>query len=555
MKKRTMRELFSLLLVLVCALEVGAAEPGLPREGYRIGPNDVIRIQVFGEDDLTVESRVSGDGKINYPLLGMLQVEGRTTEELQQELTVRLGSGFVRLPKVSVSIVRHRNFYVSGEVKTPGGYPYEEGLTVQKALSIAGGFTEKAEKQGLKVTRLTEGRAETLTIGPDDVIQPNDILMVATQNHKFYVSGEVKNPGAYPYAEGLSVQKAIAMSGGLTEKAERGEFKVLRHTKGQEESLAVKLEAPVLPDDVIVAAEGQRFYVSGEVKTPGRYLYEKGLTVNKAISMAGGVTEKAERREIKVTRVASGVAQTIPGESDLAVLPDDIIMVEPQTNKFYASGEVKAPGGYPYKDGLTVHKAIAMAGGLTEKAERDEFRVLRHTNGHEQTLPVKLETLVLPDDIIVVAEGQRFYVSGEVKTPGRYLYEKGLTVQKALSMSGDMTEKADKREIKMIRVANGVAVTSAVGLNVPVLPDDFIVVERLQKVYVDGEIKKPGDYSYEKGITVHKVITLAGGFTDKAAESQTRVLRVIDGQQQSIRMKLEDSVLPEDIIVVPRRFF
>jgi protein involved in polysaccharide export with SLBB domain len=555
MEKRTMRELFSLLLVLVCALEVGAAELGLPREGYRIGPNDVIRIQVFGEDDLTMESRVSGEGKINYPLLGMLQVEGRTTEQLQQELTERLGSGFVRLPKVSVSIVRHRNFYVSGEVKTPGGYPYEEGLTVQKALSIAGGFTEKAEKQGLKVTRLTEGRVETLTIGLDDVIQPNDILMVATQNHKFYVSGEVRTPGAYPYAEGLTVQKAIAMSGGLTEKAERGEFKVLRHTNGQEKSLPVKLETPVLPDDIIVAAEGQRFYVSGEVKTPGRYLYEKGLTVNMAISMAGGVTEKAERRETKVTRVASGVAQTIAGELDLAVLPDDIIMVEPQTNKFYASGEVKLPGGYPYKDGLTVHKAIAMAGGLTDKAERGEFRVLRHTNGHEQTLPVKLETLVLPDDIIVVAEGQRFYVSGEVKTPGRYLYEKGLTVQKAISMSGDMTEKADKREIKMIRVANGVAVTSAVGLNVPVLPDDFIVVERLQKVYVDGEIKKPGDYSYEKGITVHKVITLAGGFTDKAAESQTRVLRVIDGQQQSIRMKLEDSVLPEDIIVVPRRFF
>ncbi|OLB71041.1 MAG: hypothetical protein AUH96_05355, partial [Nitrospirae bacterium 13_2_20CM_2_61_4] len=143
MKMKTLRWLPSLLLLLVCALDAGAAELAVPRDGYRIGANDVIRIQVFGEDDLTVESRVSGEGKLNYPLLGMLQVEGRTTEELQQELTVRLGSGFVRLPKVSVSIVRHRNFYVSGEVKTPGGYPYEEGLTVQKALSIAGGFTEK----------------------------------------------------------------------------------------------------------------------------------------------------------------------------------------------------------------------------------------------------------------------------------------------------------------------------------------------------------------------------------------------------------------------------
>src|SRR4030095_12960606 len=141
----------------------------------------------------------------------MVHGDGRTIEELQQELTVRLAAGYVRLPKVSVSIVRHRNFYVSGEVKTPGGYPYEEGLTVQKALSLAGGLTEKADKQGLKVTRLTDGRIVTLSIGLDDVIRPNDSLMVATQNHKLYVSGEVRNPGAYPSGEGLSAQKARAM--------------------------------------------------------------------------------------------------------------------------------------------------------------------------------------------------------------------------------------------------------------------------------------------------------------------------------------------------------
>src|SRR5207244_11949543 len=131
-------------------------------------------------------------------------------------------------------------------------------------------------------------------------------------------------------------------------------------------------------------------------------------------------------------------------------------------------------------EGLSVQKAIAMSGGLTEKAERGEFKVLRHTNGQEQSLPVKLEAPVLPDDVIVAAEGMRFYVSGEVKTPGRYLYEKGRTDKKAMSMAGGMTEKADKREIKMIRFASGVAVTSAGGLNVPVLPDDLIVVEPLQ---------------------------------------------------------------------------
>ena len=86
----TLRWLFGLLLLLVCALDAGAAELATPRDGYRIGPNDVIRIQVFGEDDLTLESKVSGEGKINYPLLGLVEVEGRTTEALQQELTGRL---------------------------------------------------------------------------------------------------------------------------------------------------------------------------------------------------------------------------------------------------------------------------------------------------------------------------------------------------------------------------------------------------------------------------------------------------------------------------------
>ena len=179
MEKRTMRKLISLLFVLGCALEVGAAELGLPREGYRIGPNDVIRIQVFGEDDLTLESKVSGEGKINYPLLGLVEVEGRTTQELQQELTGRLANGYVRQPKVSVSIVRHRNFYVSGEVKTPGGYPYEEGLTVHKAIAIAGGFTDKAVTKRAKVLRNINGEERTLEIALNAPVLPEDIIVVA----------------------------------------------------------------------------------------------------------------------------------------------------------------------------------------------------------------------------------------------------------------------------------------------------------------------------------------------------------------------------------------
>ena len=315
-------------LALLFLTETGAAiaQSTTPHESYLIGINDVVRIQVFGEEDLTVENKIDGEGNINLPLLGIVQVAGKTVHELQEFLTIRLAAGYVRNPKVSAYVVRHRNFYLNGEVKTPGGYPHEEGMSVQKAISLAGG---------------------------------------------------------------------------LTEKAERGTFQVLRRITGHEETVAVGLDGLVLPDDIIVVAEGRRVYVSGEVKAPGRYLYEKGMTIHKALSLAGGWTEKADRGTIKVTRMTDGVAHLIDIALDAPVLPDDFIVV-PQVKKVYVNGEVKRAGDYPYERDLTVHKVITMAGGFTDKAAEGSTKVLRKINGQEQPIQVNLETIVLPEDILVV---------------------------------------------------------------------------------------------------------------------------------------------------------
>lgn len=398
-----LRNVLLVCLGLVLSLDTGtcfaSSSPSL--QSYRLGSNDVLHIQVYGEDDLNVERKIDGDGNIHYPLLGVLSVAGKTVREVQEDLTAQLAKGYVRKPKVTVYVVRHRNFYVSGEVKTAGGYPYEEGLTVHKALSLAGGRTENAERGPVKVTRVVEGVAETKVATPEMAVLPDDIIVVEAGNYKFYVSGEVKNPSGYPHRDGLTVHQAIAMAGGLTEKAERGTFQTLRRVNGHEKTVAVGLDSLVLPDDIIVVAEGQRVYVSGEVKTPGRYLYEKGLTVHKAISMAGGWTEKAERGTIKVNRVTNGEAQSIEITLDEPVLPDDFIVV-PQLKKVYVNGEVKRAGDYPYERGLTVHKVITMAGGFTDKAAESRTKVLRKVNGHEQSIPVDLETIIFPEDILVV---------------------------------------------------------------------------------------------------------------------------------------------------------
>jgi protein involved in polysaccharide export with SLBB domain len=243
-----------IVMGLAGAVTITHAEP---QEIYRLGPNDVIQVQVFGEDDLSVERTVDGHGTITFPLLGTLTVGGRTVPDFQEELTARLRAGYIRDPKITVFIVKYRNFYVSGEVKKPGGLEYKEGMTVQKALALAEGFTDKADRSEVKVTRQSKGRVQTLPVMLDAPVLPNDLILVP-QAPKFYVNGEVRRSGDYMYEKGLTVHRAITMAGGFTEKASESRTKVLRVVGGREEEISVKLDDLIRPNDIIVVP--QRFF-------------------------------------------------------------------------------------------------------------------------------------------------------------------------------------------------------------------------------------------------------------------------------------------------------
>jgi polysaccharide export outer membrane protein len=406
----SLAKLASLFLVTMLVNGAVIAVSAQPQSGYQylLGPNDVVRVQVFGEEDLTVESKVGGDGTINFPLLGSVPIAGKTVKELQEYLAGRLADGYVRSPKVTVLMVRYRNFYVHGEVKLPGGYPYEAGLTVQKAISLAGGFTEKAEIRKIAATRVVGDRADTMILGMAAPVLPDDILAVGLMQ-KFFVSGEVKTPGRYPYELGLTVQKALSMAGGLTERADLAGIKLTRFKEAGVETEAAAQETLVLPDDMLAVGgqdQRQKFYISGEVRTPGRYFYEPGITVQKALTIAGGFTEKADKSEVKVTRLNGNTVESMVLEADAVVMPDDLLFVV-QAKKIYVNGEVKLSGAFPYEKGLTVHKAITMAGGFTDKAAKTSTKVLRSIDGQEHAVEVALDTPVLPEDIIVVP--QRFF--------------------------------------------------------------------------------------------------------------------------------------------------
>ena len=147
-------------------------------QSYQLGPNDRISIEVFNEPDLMTKTTVSGHGTIKFPFLGELRVAGMTVKEVEEELVERLQSGYLKNPKVTVAITKYRNFYVSGEAKRPGAFSYQEGITILKAITLAGGWTIRAAKGEAQVLRIVDGEQELLTMKMNDLIQPDDIIIV-----------------------------------------------------------------------------------------------------------------------------------------------------------------------------------------------------------------------------------------------------------------------------------------------------------------------------------------------------------------------------------------
>ena len=133
---------------------------------------------MFGQDDLTNTYAVDQAGNVTMPLIGAVAARGRSTPEVEAEVAARLLNGYVRNPDVSVEIDRYRPFFAMGEVSAGGQYAFVPGMTVQQAIAVAGGFTARADKATVQVTRSIEGQVATAHLKLSDPILPGDTLYV-----------------------------------------------------------------------------------------------------------------------------------------------------------------------------------------------------------------------------------------------------------------------------------------------------------------------------------------------------------------------------------------
>jgi polysaccharide biosynthesis/export protein VpsN len=146
---------------------------------YRLSTGDVISITVFGEDDLKKEkTRLTDAGTISYPVLGEIEVRGKTVGELEKILTDGLRGRYLVNPRVSVTIDEYRPFFINGQVANNGSFPYQPGLTVRKAVSIAGGFKERASPSKITIVRDGDATNTSIKVDLNAPIQPGDTISV-----------------------------------------------------------------------------------------------------------------------------------------------------------------------------------------------------------------------------------------------------------------------------------------------------------------------------------------------------------------------------------------
>jgi protein involved in polysaccharide export with SLBB domain len=156
----------------------GAEGPSSDTDQYQLGPGDKVRVIVFNEAELSGEFVVDGSGAVNMPLVGAIEARGATVREFQDRLVVKLRDGYLKDPKVSVEVLNYRPFFITGEVKSGGEYPYKAGLTVQDAVGVAGGYTYRANTKTAYIRRAGQDREQEVQLAQRVPIKPGDSIRI-----------------------------------------------------------------------------------------------------------------------------------------------------------------------------------------------------------------------------------------------------------------------------------------------------------------------------------------------------------------------------------------
>ncbi len=145
---------------------------------YKLDTGDIIRLVVYEQPELTRTYVVNSQGRVSIPLAGSVRARGRTVHDLKHAVKSLLGREYVKNPQVSVEIVTYRPFFILGEVRNAGRYSYVNNLTVEAAVALAGGYSDRAETKEVRITRKTHKGLHSKIVKPNYLVKPGDTIVV-----------------------------------------------------------------------------------------------------------------------------------------------------------------------------------------------------------------------------------------------------------------------------------------------------------------------------------------------------------------------------------------
>jgi polysaccharide export outer membrane protein len=274
---RASRVSYAVLAFLVLGLSALMTQNTAGQAGdYIIGPQDVLTITVFDQADLGGKYAVELDGSFSFPLIGRVQAAGLSIRDLEAQLKAKLTKGYFKNPQVTVAIDQYRsqNIFIVGEVRNVGAYPLTGGMTLIEALAKAGSPTPAAG---------------------DDVI---------------VVRGGGAGDGSIPVDLDRETRETVRLS-----------------LRDLQSGTATVRNVALRDGDMIYVPRAESVYVFGEVKNPGSYPIQPGMTVLQALSLAGGTTQYAAANRLEVSRVVNGAKKKVKVKLDDIIQPGDTVVV------------------------------------------------------------------------------------------------------------------------------------------------------------------------------------------------------------------------------------
>ncbi len=356
--RNVLRLVFLSALLLNYLLLSISAQEDVATKNYIIGPEDILEITVWGHEDLTRKVTISADGYFTFPLIGRIKAQGATIRTLERRIAQLLDKDYIVNPQVTINVTafRSKKVFILGEVVKPGAYYLTKSDTLLEVISEAGGVTQDAGREIIIVRPADESIGQPATLDSDseqirvdlqalisgdvneNVIVHNNDTIYVPKSSVYSVFGEVRKPGSYPLEKETSILEAISVAGGPSQDADTQKLELLRKDGDTQKKIILDIkelrdfqgdnEDYMIRDrDVIYVPNAEFFFVMGAVKKPGTYKLEEGTTVNKAVSVAGGFTDRANKKKIEIHRDEDGKQVKHRAKLNELVQPQDIIEV------------------------------------------------------------------------------------------------------------------------------------------------------------------------------------------------------------------------------------